>query len=279
MLPGRMISAAWLAVMTLAACAPAANPSTPPEPERVFRVSGSGTALPSARKIAEAFIVAAPGVQLKFDDGTNSTGAIRGVTEGTLDLAIVNRPLTTSETRADLTYRAYALDAMVLTSNAPGIRGLTRAQVAEIYGRGVTHWSELGGEHSEIVALDRDPDESMRKDVFLPLLSGRPVLARTVVLGKASEMLQALEDTPNSIGYTSLGLLTMRAPKGVHVLALDGVSPDPDTLRSGAYPWVLTFGLVYRAEAPPELKSFGQFAVSAAAATILSQFRYLPLPS
>src|SRR5687767_2553748 len=63
----------------------------------VLRISGSGTALPLVQKLAEAYQQTDPTVRFEFPAGTNSGGAIRGVVEGTLDVAVVNRSLMEKE--------------------------------------------------------------------------------------------------------------------------------------------------------------------------------------
>ncbi|MDP9457764.1 MAG: hypothetical protein M3Q49_00665 [Actinomycetota bacterium] len=110
------------------------------------------------------------------------------------------------------------------------------------------------------MVLDRDEDESARKLVLLPLMDGRPVEARTVVLNKAGEMLEAMESTPDSLGYSSLGLLQEREIPGMRVLALDGVVPSPEAIVRKEYPWYLTFGFVHAADAPQAVRDFVGFA-------------------
>ncbi|MDP9457765.1 MAG: substrate-binding domain-containing protein [Actinomycetota bacterium] len=90
----------------------------------VVRVSGSGTALPLAEKLAEAYGRDHPEVKLRFDAGTNSGGAIEGVLEGTLELAVANRPLSEDEAGEPLDYLPFARDAVAFaTRHEGGSRG------------------------------------------------------------------------------------------------------------------------------------------------------------
>ncbi len=45
--------------------------------------------MPALQKLAEVYAQKHPEVQFDFQGGTNSGGAIRGVIEGTLELAVV----------------------------------------------------------------------------------------------------------------------------------------------------------------------------------------------
>lgn len=227
----------------------------------IVRVSGSGTALPLAEKLAEAYGHDHPEIEFRFDSGTNSGGAIEGVLGGTLDLAVANRPLSEDEADEPLDYRPFARDAVAFATRHEGeVEGLTTDQVRDVYGGALTDWKQLGGSAAPIVVLDRDEDESARKLVLLPLMDGRPVEARTVVLNKANEMLEAMESTPDSLGYSSLGLLRERDIPGERVLKLDGVVPSPEAVARREYPWYLTFGLVHAADAPRAVRDFADFA-------------------
>ena len=251
-----------LLLLTVSACAGGTEGTDEPDSEvAVVRVSGSGTALPLAEKLAEAYGRDHPEIELRFDAGTNSGGAIKGVLGGTLDLAVANRSLSEDEAGEPLDYRPFARDAVAFATRHEGeVEGLTTDQVRDVYGGELTDWKQLGGSAAPIVVLDRDEDESARKLVLLPLMDGRPVEARTVVLNKASEMLEAMESTPDSLGYSSLGLLQDRKIPEVRVLALDGVVPSPEAIVRKEYPWYLTFGLVHATDAPQAVRDFAGFA-------------------
>lgn len=240
-----------------------------------IRVSGSGTALPLVKKLADAFRRQHPEAAFEFLAGTNSGGAVQGLVMDTLDLAVVNRPLLATEADEGLAYREFARDAIAFAVNLPSpIYGLSRDQMQEVYGGSLVDWKQLGGESTPILVLDRDEDESARKLVLLPLLDGRSVKARAIVLATADDMVMALEGTPNALGYTSLGLLRIRKTPRVRVLALDGEIPGAHTLAQGSYPWYLTFGLVNRLDASPSLRSFVDFALGPMGRQVLEEYGY-----
>ncbi len=217
--------------------------------------------MPLAEKLAEAYGREHPEIEFRFDAGTNSGGAIEGVLEGTLDLAVANRPLSEDEAAEPLDYRPFAKDAVAFATRHEGeVEGISTEQARDVYGGELTDWEQLGGSPAPIVVLDRDEDESARKLVLLPLVDGRPVEARTVVLNKASEMIEALGNTPDSLGYASLGLLKERDIPGVRILALDGVVPSPEAVLRDEYPWYLTFGLAHADAAPEGVRDFVEFA-------------------
>lgn len=219
-------------LLVLAGCASGGSENKEaPAPQQVLRVSGSGTALPPVEKLAEVYGVEHPETELQFEPGTNSGGAIKGVLDGTLDLAVANRPLSEEEEGEPIVYTPFAKDAVAFVANGSGeVEGLSTDQVRDVYGGGLTNWEQLGGSAADIVVLDRDEVELARKLVLVPLMNGRPVEARTVVLNKAGEMIEAMKSTPNSLGYSSLGLLSGEDNPELRILALDGVMPSPEAV-------------------------------------------------
>jgi phosphate transport system substrate-binding protein len=231
--------------------------------------------MPLVQELSKAYEARHGGGAFQFDAGTNSGGAIRGVVDGTLDVAVVNRPLKEEEATQGVKYHPFAKDAIVFAVHAPdGATRLSTNQVRSIYAGTVSDWSALGGRPGPIVVLDRDEDESARKLVLVPLLGGQPVKARTTVLAKASEMTDALQATPNAIGYSSLGLLRLRGTENVQTVALDGVEANIGSIQDSSYPWHLTFGLVVKADGSPELARFVQFVNSPEARPVLERFGY-----
>ena len=104
----------------------------------------------------------------------------------------------------------------------------------------------------------------MRKQILLRILGESEVRAPVIVLTSARDMAQALERTPSSFGYTTLGLLEIQRPTGVRPLALDGVRPTPESIADGSYPWFMTFGFTQRPDAAEAVRQFVEFASGSA---------------
>jgi phosphate transport system substrate-binding protein len=250
----------------------------------IIKVSGSGSALPVVQKLAEAYTQKHPDTQLQFEPGTNSGGAIQGVVKGNLDLAAVNRPLSKSEAKEALAYFPFARDPFVFVVHKPvPVKNLSAEQVRDIYSGKLTNWQQLGGASAPILVLDRDPDESARKLGLIPFMQGREVKAKTIILAKAKEMVQALESTPNSLGYSSRGLLKTMQAQEIEILRLDGnsnVSSQsaavriPQGIATNSYPWHLTLGLVHRRQPSSSLQGFVNFALSPEGRQILEKYGY-----
>ena len=271
---------ALLAVAALSACGGGATQVATAAPTGTqVRVSGSGTAMPLVRKLAQEYTRAHPDVRFDFTPGTNSGGAISGVKAGTFDLAVVNRTLKPAEADGSVSYVAIARDAVAFAVG-PGaqVDDVTTAQVRRIYGGKVVDWRQLGATAGPMVVLDRDPDESARKLFLLPVLDGRPIGARTTELMKASEMADALAGTPGAFGYTAVGYLKAAGVVGVRPLSLDGTAPTADNVTAGTYPWALTLALVHGSDDPKALREFVAFAAGSSASATREASGYAPPP-
>jgi phosphate transport system substrate-binding protein len=276
------LAALLVAVAMLSACGAPAAPSpavAPPGGGVVIRMSGSGSALPLVKILADAYAASHDGLTFEISDGTNSGGAISGVLAGTIDLAVTNRELSAEERAQPLAYHSFARDAVVFAVPRPNrVAGVSTQELRAIYGGSVTDWRQLGGDPGPIIVLDRDADESMRKNVLIEIMGDRFVGARSVVLVSSSELVDALSSTPGSIGYSSLGLLRVLRPDDVATLRLDGVTPGSEAVASGAYPWSMTFGLALRDDAPASVADFVAWVQSAAGRRVIESFDVIALP-
>jgi phosphate transport system substrate-binding protein len=268
----------------LASCTAIPSSQSPqvsvPSSVHVLRVSGSGTALPVVQKLAEAYTQKHPSSKFQFEPGTNSAGAIRGVVTDNLDLAVVNRPLSKAEAKADLDYHPFARDATAFVAHKPvPVQELSSAQIQDIYAGKLTNWQQVGGQPAPIIVLDRDPDESARKLFLLPFMQGRPVRAKTVVLSKSKDMVESLDSTPQALGYSSIGLLQIMQARQVQIVSLDGKIPSAEAVDRGTYPWYLTFGLVHHRHPAPALRDFVDFTISPEGRQVIEKYGYTGVKS
>ena len=119
--------------LALAGCGAPAEVESASPVQRV-RVSGSGTALPVIRVLTEEYAADNPEVEFVYLPGLHSSGGIRGVAGGDLDLGAVSRDLTLAEEELGLDYVHLSDDGLVVATH-PSVRidGLTSEQVREIY--------------------------------------------------------------------------------------------------------------------------------------------------
>ena len=245
----------------------------------ILRVSGTGTALGTLRRLAAAYAKANPGHELKILASVGSSGAFNAVARGALDVGIAARPLTKEEFGLGLVAIPYARTPFILAAGPRvGATGVTAAEVARMYRGELARWPD--GERVRVVLRQRD-DADMQI-----LLAHSPELAAAVesalrrpgmlVATTNQECNAMLVRTPGSIGPTSLTqIITEELP--ITPLSWNGVAPTLKNLASGAYPLEKPLYLVIRAPAAPHVKAFVSFLATAEARRVLEATGNLPL--
>ncbi len=175
---------------------------------------------------------------------SNTRGAYKAIVDGTVDIAICVAPSEeqlayAEEHGVELVFTPIGRDAFVFLVNKDNpVDNLTVEQLRSIYAGEYPNWSQVGGDNTHIAVLQRNAGS-----------------------GSQSALLNFMGDTPVKTDYfTFLGrsigfsfrfyvedMMGEDAPNGgVKMLSLDGVYPDTENIRSGAYPIVNDFYAVTR---------------------------------
>jgi len=244
-------------------------------PAQPIRVSGAAGALPIIEKLAAAYEQETQSVRFRFDEGTNSGGAIRGVSQQLFDIAVSDRPVSESERTDDLLAIPFARDAVVFAVNrrAP-IQPLTSGDVREIYQGNISDWGQLGAEGGAMFVLSGNPNETARNSVLIPIMENTNIDARAIVLASDREMVRALENTPDSFGYAPRGLLSLLHAKKVTPVTLDGTEASVENVQRNVYPWQLTYFLVHHRLASPAVREFVEWVAGPGGRQVLEAHGY-----
>ncbi len=150
------------------------------------------------------------------------------------------------------------------------VSGLKESQVCDIFGGGATSWSEVGGSGAKITALSRNEDDGTKEAVrtHVACFKSLKEAPQVAVLVRSSAMTMRLESEPGTIGMTELAAVD--ASRGAFkALALDGVGPSAEAVRSGKYKLVKDYAFVTRGEPKGVARQFLEFTRSADARRIL----------
>lgn len=210
--------------------------------ERV-RVSGSTTVMPLAELCAEEFNLMCREYMVTVTAGGSGVGIIDAA-EGRADIAMCSREIKPSERalyeRPDRKFREILVgyDAIILVVSPQiynsGVSGLTSAEVRKIYSGEIRNWKSVGGPDREIMVVGRKAGSGTR-DTFNEIIMGSAAAETPGVSVEAmdsSEVKTAIVGSDRAIGY--LGYSYVRAG-GVVPIALDGVYPNMENIRSGNY--------------------------------------------
>jgi len=261
-----------------AACAVAACEVPAARADSVLRATGTGTALGAMRRISAAFEKANPGHRLQLLPSLGSSGALKAVADGAIDVALSARSPGPDE--RGIQAMPYARTPFVFAAGPrAGVTGITADEAARIYRGELPRWPN--GERVRLVLRPRSDVDSTIVAAISPEMAAalEVALAREGMLTAATnqDCHRVLVRTPGSIGPSSLTQILTEDP-ALTPLAWNGVAPTLENLASGRYPLQKTLFLVVRSPPSPEVQRFLAFLASPAAARILEETGNLAVP-
>lgn len=247
--------------------------------ERV-RISGSASAMPLVKLLAQEFERYHPEMAIAFLPETHTRGGLAGVREGDSDIGLLSRGLTEEEAKYHLQYLHLAQDGIVFaTHKSVMVRDITSQQLKDIYSGKITTWRQLGGMDQKITVLDR-PEHTSPKIILREMLFGKDmeIVKSAVVLERPSQMVESLKVIPYSIGYTSLGEV-ISSELDVNVLNVNGIPPTPAHVEKNVYPFSRPFGMVIRSTPKKGVMKFVDFIYSDSGIKVIESNGYVPIMS
>jgi len=243
-----------------------------------IRISGTGGAMETMRLLGDAFEREHPGARVALFPGMGSSGGIKAVAAGRLDIGLSGRALKEEERALGVQATKYAVTPFVFAANrSVGITGLTLDGVAGIYG-GKRDW-ENGRRIRLVLRPWEDSDIPTLKRMSPKMSAAVDIAMRRrgmIVATTDHDAADALESIPGAFGGTTLSLVVSEK-RAIRVLALDGVVPSVRTLSNRSYPYGKPFYMVTRTDSPAAVRRFMEFVRSPAGAAILSRNGQAPV--
>ncbi len=229
--------------------------------EEVLTIGGVGSSLGSMRIIADAFEKSHPHVTVKILPSLGSTGGIKAVLSGTIDIGLSGRSMKDDERRQGFIETEYAKSPFVFVTNKiSAVTGLTIHELAEIYEGKRQAWSD-GSRIRLVLRPVTDVDTSMLESISpemsraVKIASSRPGM---IVAITNQESDAAVERIPGSLGTSTLTQV-ISEKRNLKILSLDGVMPTVRNLRQGSYPLVKRFLIVTKTKPSPLAQRFIDF--------------------
>lgn len=264
----------WTAfLLTFALAAPAARA----EP---IRLGGTGSALGTMQKLAEAFGRVQPQFALTIVPNLGSSGGLKALRDGLVQIAATSRPLKPEEAAAGLSAVEYGRTAFVLATSKAGVDGLSLAQVADIYSGRQSRWED-GTPIRLVLRPASDGDTALLggfsaqvKEALAAAMSREGM----VVAMTDQDSADGIERLPGGLGTSSLALLRAEGRR-LHALAIDGVRPSVASVADGSYPHAKPMYLVTKGVASPSVAQFLAFVGSPEGRRILTETGHVLPPA
>ena len=230
-MPGRIL---LTFALVLAACAPAETTTRDPF-AGVYKIGGGDASIEIVKAITEAYSAKHPGVKFDIDSTLGSDPGVKLTADGTLDLGMVSRELKPDERGLVGTTLIGVAGTGIAVNAQNALRGLTSAQIADLYSGRTGDWSAVGGERTAIIPLIREPGSSARSTFENAIFGGKPTYATTVLeISGGDQMRQAIAAYRGAIGIIGVTKDDPEA-QGVRLLSVDGVAPARAALIDGSY--------------------------------------------
>ncbi len=182
-----------------------------------------------------------------------------------------------------LVMRPVCYDAFVFLVNAENpVDSLTVEQIRSVYTGETTRWQDVGGGDGLINAYQRPKNSGSQTAMETLVMAGLRLQAEpTYVSDGMGDLVSAVGDYNNglnSLGYSFLYYVDVLYKSGaVKTLAVDGVTPTPEHLRSGEYPFTTCYYAVYR-EGDAQTAAFVDWLTGPEGQRCVAQAGYVPIP-
>ncbi len=176
-------------------------------------------------------------------------------------------------------------DAFVFITHADNpVENLTVEQVRKIYTGEITNWSDLGGPDAKIDAFQREPNSGSQTAMENLVMQGEKIAGvnEIRIIGGMEGLVRRVgsyENAPASLGYTyKFYIDTLYKDQGIKTLAIDGIAPTPENIRSGQYPFSTHYYAVIRGGEEQQTGGlFMQWMLSEEGQRCIRQAGYLPM--
>lgn len=245
-------------------------------------VSGSATAVgssalqPLAEKAAQMFMDKNKDAKIQVQGGGSGTG-LKQVSEGGADIGnsdiFAEEKLPEDQAKALVDHKVCVVGFATVVNPKVTVDNLTSQQLIDIFTGKITNWKDVGGSDMKIVILNRPASSGTRATFKKYALKGADEALGTALTEESSGAIKkALTDTEGSISYLGLSYVDST----VKALKYEGVEPNVENVKSGAYP-IWSYEHMYtKGEAAGAAKAFIDFMMSDEFKASIVELGYIP---
>jgi len=197
-----------------------------------IKVSGGTAHIPVMKEAAKRIMTLNPDIRISIAAGGSGVG-IKQVGEGLVDIGNTGRTPTNEEIgKYGLKMFQWALDGVgVILHKNNGAKNLKKEDLIKVFSGEILSWKTLGGPDKPINIYTRDEASGTREVFWEKGLDKGTISHKAKVVVSNGAMKSAVAADPYGIGYVSVGHID----QSVSPVALDGVVPSIDTVKSGVY--------------------------------------------
>ena len=269
-------AAAVIVVLTLTLFA-AGSGFCAPGAAKEIRIGGTGTDLAVMKSLGQAFQKEYPDIAITVYPSLGSSGGIKALLGGDLDIAVSSLDLTATQQSQGLVAVEYGRTPFVfVTHNKNTVSQISLKQVIDIYSGQTMIWPDetpirliLRPKLETNTQILQSMSEEMRRAVQKSYTRSGLNMAIT-----DQENADLLERLPGSFGTAGLCQI-ISENRVLDILSLNGVKPSLKTLADGTYPYFRVLYLITGPRSSPHVRQFVDFVFSPAGQSILTKTGHL----
>ena len=230
----------------------------------LIRINGSGSGLHMMKPLITAYAKAHPDVEFEMEKPLGSSGSIKALLGGAIDIALSSRLLKPEETTAGATLQKYGETPLAIVTNKDvSKKDVTSQELVDLYAGKIANWPDGKPVRLVLRPVDDADTKVIRKlspEMDAAMNNAQQRQGMTVAVTDP-EAVEAIAKTPGALGASGLtGVIVEQLP--LKVMSLNGVEPTPETLSKGTYPFVKPLDIVTLGNLPEQAKKFLSFVYS-----------------
>lgn len=246
---------------------------------QVIRIAGSETLHPLLDRWSEDYMLKNPGVSIRVTGGGSKYG-LKALIDGKTDIAATSRPLKPDEVKrlADSHQGVgisflVAKDAITIYVNEHNpVKSLTTDNIRDIFTGTITNWKEVGGQDTTIQVFIRPPNSGTHQYFLEHVLLNKAYTFKAAAIPTAELVAEVVSKSRQGIGY---GTISHRYPS--RNIAVNGIDPTEQTVRSETYPLTRYLYLVVPNTPDPAVMNFIGWVQGEQGQAIVREQGYVPL--
>jgi phosphate transport system substrate-binding protein len=241
-----------------------------------LRMGGTGTSLGLLHQVGGEFSAGSK-ITIEIVPSLGSTGAIRALVDGKLDIAVSARPLKPTESAEGLSQVMVLRTAYVLATSHRNPTGLKTEDLPKIFAADEPTWAD--GTPIRIILRPRsESDTTLLGELFAGMDAAIEVARRRAEIPTAAtdqDNADMAERIPGSlIGTAATQLKTEH--RNLTVIPLNGVAPTLANFESRAYPFAKKLYFILRTAGDADARRFIDFLRSPPGEKALRETETLP---
>ncbi|MEP2639498.1 substrate-binding domain-containing protein [Roseobacter sp.] len=240
-----------------------------------LRIGGTGVALGGMTLLGAAFEQQNPGVTVDVLPSLGSSGGVKALVAGAIDLSLSARALKEAEVETGVKARLYATTSLVIvTSSQTNADAISTEDLARMYAGEVVQWPS-GQPVRPVLRPKSETDTKVLKnlsDSVARAIDQAYERPGAVVASTDQENADLLEQLEGSLGAVALGQIATEKRR-LKRLAVEGAASKP---AGGTGLFDKTLFVVMPSNPRPLAAQFYDFIFSQEAQTILAAHDYLP---